>query len=1156
MARIRLNIDSLEVSGYEGQTILELASSWGIEIPTLCNDDRVKMYGACGICVVEVEGMARLVRACSTMAADGMIITTNSKRVMESRRTALELLMSDHTGDCRPPCTLACPGDTDCQGYVGLIANGEHEEALKLIKDKIPIPASIGRVCPHPCEKACRRQMVEEPISIASLKSFVADKNVESGEIYTIPVDADTGKKVAIVGGGPAGISAAYFLRAKGHSVTVYEAMPEMGGMLRYGIPEYRLPRSLLLEEIHAISDMGVKFINNTKVGRDMTLDYLQERYNAVIIAVGAWKSSKMRCPGEELEGVIGGIDFLRSVAMSNHVFTGKKVAVIGGGNTAMDACRTVVRLGAEEVYNIYRRTKSEMPAEYIEIKEAEEEGVIFKNLANPIEILGGGKVERVRLQLMELGEADASGRRAPVPIPGKEEILEVDTIIVAVGQQFDGVGFESVEKTGKNTIAADEETFATSIEGVFAVGDATNKGADIAIAAIGEARRAAGVIDDYLHGIKSKYEKPYYVTSDPAPENYENRKREARAKMPHISPEGRKDNFREVNFGFSEEQAVKEANRCLECGCMDFFECKLIGYANDYKVKPEKYEGDFHMRNLEDDHPYIKRNPDKCILCGLCIRVCEEVIGTTVLGLVDRGFDTIVKPAFDKPLKYTDCVSCGQCVSVCPTGALTEKMLIKKQVPLEENYTDTTCSFCGVGCQLRLSSKGRLMTKAIPENDRKKDALLCIRGKFGFGEVAKAERIKIPLIKEGGEFRQASFQEVFVRASREMRSIQSIHGHNAVGVSVSDRYTSEEIFMIKEYAVKALKTDNIFCFNKIDSGLKNVTGKDASTLGFRELEKTDLIILVNSDIMHSHLMASIHIRRAVEAGAKLIVLNDFDSTIDDIAFAKYDLGEDSAFPAQMLKFIADNGGNRELSGFDEMYESLGNISPGPEAEAVAKLYMESKKAAIVFEQNKMSVHGAELIGNLAVLSGHYGRPREGIVQLKPNSNSQGLSDLGIGSKEEMVDKINSGEIKGLIIFGEDVTGVNLEGLDFLAVEDLHFTQTAGKAHIIIPGECFAEVQGRYTNSISIRKPVKRIFDSGHDKSSFEILKSLIETTGITCDYESTEDISKILDTIVPEDSHEIRLAPVKFENIKNNVENTNEIFNAIEKYAMANNLV
>ncbi|MCL2487176.1 MAG: 2Fe-2S iron-sulfur cluster-binding protein, partial [Oscillospiraceae bacterium] len=291
MNQIKLSINGREVAGFAGQTILDIARANGIEIPTLCHDERVEMYGSCGLCVVEAAGNPRLLRACSTMAADGMSIQTDTPRLRENRKAALELLLSDHTGDCRPPCVLACPGQTDCQGYVGLIANGEYEQALKLVKDKIPLPASIGRVCPHPCEEACRRELVEEPVSIAALKQFVGDIDLAKGDLFAADVGAETGKSVAVIGGGPGGLTAAYFLRAFGHAVTVYDAMPRMGGMLRYGIPEYRLPKKLLQQEIDAIQKMGVGFRNNVKIGQDVKLEQLQKEYDAVIVAAGAWTS-------------------------------------------------------------------------------------------------------------------------------------------------------------------------------------------------------------------------------------------------------------------------------------------------------------------------------------------------------------------------------------------------------------------------------------------------------------------------------------------------------------------------------------------------------------------------------------------------------------------------------------------------------------------------------------------------------------------------------------------------------------------------------------------------------------------------------------------------------------------------------------------------
>ncbi len=676
MKEIKLTINGIEVTCLEGDTVLAAAKSAGIEIPTLCQSDIVKVYGACGLCTVEIEGSPKLFRACATKATDGMVVNTNTPRVMRSRKIALELLMSDHDGDCRGPCSLNCPAGTDCQGYVKLIADGDDHAAVKLIKDKLPLPASIGRVCPHPCEKACRRKMVEEPISIARLKYFAADRDLAENT-FRPDVAPDTGKSVAVIGGGPAGLTAAYFLRVKGHAVTVYDAMPKMGGMLRYGIPAYRLPKTIVDREVKEIEDLGVTMVNNFKIGRDATLAELKDKFDAVFVAIGAWRSSGIRCPGEELEGVLGGIDFLRHVSFYNSgdeakPEIGKRVAVVGGGNTAMDACRSAVRLGAEEVYVIYRRTRAEMPAEDVEIEEAIEEGVEFKFLTNPAEIIGeGGRVKTVKLQVMELGEPDASGRRSPVPVEGKFEYIDVDTVICAIGQTINAAGFDELEKTKKGTITSDETTFRTSVDGIFAGGDATNRGASIAIEAIGEANKAADVIDSYLQGEVIPYRKPFVSEREVTPEMYADREKIARAIMPTRPAEERKCDFDEIYLGLPEDVARSEAKRCLSCGCHDYGECKLIKYANDYDVHPERFAGKKNTAPVEQKLVVIERNPSKCILCGLCYRVCDEVAKRGLLGIVGRGFTSVIKPEFNAPDKIAGCADCHLCVDECPTGAL-----------------------------------------------------------------------------------------------------------------------------------------------------------------------------------------------------------------------------------------------------------------------------------------------------------------------------------------------------------------------------------------------------------------------------------------------------------------------------------------------------
>lgn len=718
MEMINLTINGQNVTAPAGSTILEAARKNGIYIPTLCYDEAVEVYGACGLCVVEAEGVPKLLRSCSAKISEGMVINTESERVVKSRKIAMELLMSAHDGDCIAPCQLACPANTDCQGYVGLIANGKFEDALKLIKNTNPLPASIGRVCPHPCEKACRRGKVEEPINIAQLKFFAADLDLK-GEKYLPACAKATGKKVAIVGGGPAGLTAAYYLRTLGHEVTVFDMMDKMGGMLRYGIPQYRLPKELLDSEIALIEKLGVRLVNNVKFGKDITLDMLKSVNDAVILAPGAWKSSPMRVKGEDINGVYGGIDFLRSVIQGNPVPIGEKVAVCGGGNTAMDACRTAVRLGAKEVYVIYRRTEKEMPAEEIEIKESKEEGVIYKFLTNPVEIHEeNGKVCGMTLQLMELGEPDASGRRKPVAIDGRTEYLSLDSVIMAIGQKLDPTDFSVVELTDRGTILADEDDFKTNIDGVFAIGDATNKGASIAIAAIGEADRCVKSVDAYLKGEELDFTPKYISKRDDERIDVSGKETKPRVVADVLDADVRKNNFDEVSLGLTVEQAKKEAERCLECGCREYFKCKLLQVAQRYDIHPERFAGEMPQKYTRDENAFIERNTAKCILCGLCVRSCKEVMDISAIGLLGRGFKTSVSPAFALPLDQTKCTNCGLCVKLCPTGALTEKSSLNKQVPLKEQYSIETVTVDGKACELLISRYNGEVIRAVPNND------------------------------------------------------------------------------------------------------------------------------------------------------------------------------------------------------------------------------------------------------------------------------------------------------------------------------------------------------------------------------------------------------------------------------------------------------
>lgn len=1120
MDNLKININGKEVSAVRGQTILEVARQNGIEIPTLCYDERLKPYGGCGLCVVEVSGNPKLLRSCATEVAEGMVISTDSSRVRESRKLTLELLLSDHNGDCRGPCINACPAHADVQGYVGLIANKQYREALALIKEYMPIPASIGRVCPHPCETACRRQLVEEPISIAQLKYFVADKDLESPEPYLPEIAPPTGKKVAVVGAGPAGLTAAYFLARAGIRVTVYDAMPSAGGMLRYGIPEYRLPKTILDQEIELIEKMGVEFIYNTRVGVDISLDYLKDSYDAVFLGIGAWESSSIRCKGEDLPEVLGGIDFLREVALHKEVRIGERVAVIGGGNTAMDAARTALRLGAREVLVLYRRTREEMPAEEIEIIEAEEEGVQFRFLVSPIEIYEeNGHVTSIRLQKMELGEPDASGRRRPVPIPGAEETIPIDTVIKAIGQQVNPEGI-SVALSKWNTIEVDEGTLATNVPGVFAGGDGVT-GPKIAIDAVAQGKKAAESMIAYLAGEEIPVAEPYLVEQEGlTSEDFAQETKIPRVKMPHLAPDVRITNFREVNLGLPDEEAVKEAGRCLECGCLDYFECKLIKFANEYAVQPERLKGAKRQEKVDDDHPFLERNSEKCILCGMCVRVCEEVMGVTALGLVGRGFDSVVAPEFLRPLKDTGCISCGQCASICPTGALIERCPVDKQVPLELEEKETVCSYCGVGCEAVINTRGDLVMRALPKDS----GLLCSKGRFGF-EVFTRDRLTKPLVRRDGVFIEASWDTAIKDVVGALQRIWARYGKESLAVAVSPSYTLEEADAAARFTRQTLGTDCLFSFTPdAGSGLEAVWGASMPQTGFEELKATDLILQVGS--FNESQIAAIKVKEAAKQGAKLVVLGSENDLTADQAALDVNPENSVSFLKQVLAAVinGDQAKGEKIEGFAEVKQALASVVPGDEARAVAELYGKAKNAVIIVDGSMVSPEAVTILADLALVTGKCGRPRNGLIVVTPGGNLAGLRKAGIGTENSIQDQLTTGKLKGLFVFGEDPVGAgllsaaDLEKLELLVVVSPWMTETAGAASVVLPGATPLESCGTYISCDGKERSFSRIQKPLGGFDNLQVISALTNALGVNHSADCKVDATGNVQLMLPED--------------------------------------
>ncbi|MDD2506129.1 MAG: FAD-dependent oxidoreductase [Candidatus Cloacimonetes bacterium] len=768
--QVILNGKSIEAP--EGITILELAKSQGIHIPTLCNDEELKPYGSCWVCAVKVEGKRGFVTSCGTAISPGMQITTDSEEIHAARKMALELLISDHYADCEAPCKVACPDHVDIQTYVSLIANGKYHEAVKVIKDTLPMPLSIGRVCPAFCEAECRRQIVDEPIAIRQLKRFAADEDLKDYWQYVPERKSDNGKRVAIIGGGPSGLTCGYYLSFEGFTVDLYEAEDACGGWLRFGIPEYRLPKKVLDEEIAMMCSGGMKIHYSKALGKELDLQSLSRDYDAVYLAVGAQNAVAMPVPGSDLHGCYLGVDFLKAHAKGNTYAIGKKVAIVGGGNTAIDCARTSIRLGCD-VTVIYRRSKEEMPAEPFEIEAAKHEGVHFHFLCNPVEYLGeNGTLKKVKIEKMRLGEPDKSGRRRPEPTG--EYFTEVyDSIIAAISQVPDVSPFTMPENEveGKKfpisrwqTAIVDDHTMYSGVANIFAGGD-FQRGAATAIEAIADGRIAAEAISEYL--LKGELPKARFVfdskkakrVQDVSYKEYEGFKKKIREKMPEIPLELAQSTFNEVETGFSETQARAEAARCIECGCQVNTQCSLRKYCSEYEIDPDRFMGGISRHPIDYSHPYIIRDANKCINCARCMRTCSDIQGASVLGFIYRGFTVVMAPEFGESLTQTNCMSCGKCIEVCPVGALVERNLHYKMNPAPKDKIRQNCALCGVGCDISVEIQAREVARiTTPDEAGFNGKNLCFKGRFGWQAIQN--KLQNPLMLKNGEYSQISWGE------------------------------------------------------------------------------------------------------------------------------------------------------------------------------------------------------------------------------------------------------------------------------------------------------------------------------------------------------------------------------------------------------------
>jgi len=600
----------------------------------------------------------------------------------------------------RATCSAGCPIDTSVQAYVGLISAGRFQEAADAIRRENPLPSICGRVCFHPCEANCNRGRVDAPVNIRALKRFAIDKCPEGEPPEKTP---SSGKAVAVIGSGPAGLAAAHGLALAGHEVTVFESLPKLGGMLAVGIPDYRLPPEILRRDLDAIEALGVTFRPGTSVGDDVPADRIEKDFDAVFVATGAHGSRKLDVPGEDCEGVIHGVDFLRRFSLGQSMTLGRRVVVVGGGNTAIDAARTAVRLGAEEVTIVYRRSRREMPADQDEINAALEEGVKIEYLAAPVQVVAeDGRISGVECIRMELGEPDSSGRKRPVPVPGSEFTVVADTLIPAVSQSPDRKLAEllGLSLTDWGTIEADELTMVTSRENVFAGGDVV-VGPSSVIEAIAHGKRAAQAIDNRLagrpldHGIKRPEERPNPLSDDELQRIKRQTERAARFAPGEVPVKDRINDFREVELVYSAEDAQAEARRCLNCaGCCECMQCveACEAKAIHHDQQEETVELDVGAMLLTPGFEAFDATRRGEFGFGFAPNVLTNVQFERILSASGPTGGHVVRPSDgEKPkrLAFIQCVgsrdsACGNdyCSSVCCMAATKEAILAKEHEP------------------------------------------------------------------------------------------------------------------------------------------------------------------------------------------------------------------------------------------------------------------------------------------------------------------------------------------------------------------------------------------------------------------------------------------------------------------------------------------
>jgi formate dehydrogenase major subunit len=1129
-----------------------------------------------------VDGSDKLVPACSTIIRDGMKIVTNNEKVRSSRKTALELLFSNHYADCVGPCMENCPAGVDAQAYIALTSMGKYREAIKLVKENNPLPLSIGRVCVRECENACRRNLVDEPVACNYLKRYIAD--IDKSEMWIPDLKPKNGRKVAIIGGGPAGLTCACYLALEGYSPVIFEKLPELGGMLRYGIPEYRLPKKILDEEINWILNLGVESKTGIELGKDFSLSTLfDDGYESVFIGIGAHKAAVMGLEDEDTTGgILKGIDFLRDVNSGIKPLFYGTVIIVGGGNTAIDAARTALRCGADKVKIIYRRSIKEMPASREEIEAAQKEGIEILFLTNPKSIISeNSRLKGIECLKQKLEPKNIGERPQPVPIPGSEYKISCDFIIGAIGQKVDNSFVHldkkvALEKWG--TVTINQKTFETSIPGVFAGGDAVT-GPLTAVSSIAQGKKAANAIIGFLETGTVKAGAGKFLSSkkrfgEPAEREYSHIKKLAREKLSELEVTDRIHSFDEVEKGITSEQSLAECARCLECGCSEYYDCALRKYGDEYGVDISGFIGETKKHLIDSRHPLINLDPNKCINCGKCVRTCSEILKVSALGFVNRGFRSVVKPAMEKSLEETNCIACGNCIDACPTGAISEKFPFKILGTLPKENYESVCGFCSVGCIVNFKKINDEIyyvsnsTESIQDSHNK--GYLCIKGRFGHRYLMDRRRITSPIIRRNGLVHEAGIEEALDYAAMRIKKIVEKYGNDSVAICASPRLSNEELYLLQKFARKGLRNNNITSFSNLSQNMElnipdNSLGGTVSAVKIKDLERADVIVVMNSNLSEENLVLELKIKDAQKKGTKVVAVSSSENklTRDSDLWIDGSKGTNTLLLDSMMKiFLENNLADAEFvktrtERYDDfkknilklnLNETIGLINIDFEKFLQLFRILNKPESNIVFVYNidskkEKSPHDLKAIANFMLMTGRSERQFNGILLLRDHCNSAGSADMGvtpdylpgyvmntdkerieqIGNewgvdlepvfrKNDLELKIKSGGLKALLLFGEDpLSDENnrkyFSGIEFLLASDSFVTTTSLEADLVLPASTFIEQEGSFTGCDHTFRRTHKIIKGNCELSNWEIIENLARNFSGGFNHNSYENV-------------------------------------------------